>query len=113
MDKRTKEFLSRLGQQIPKKMLEQAVQKEKTHNSEEAIERFAYSQPKQEREKIMQDMKEGKYASKERYTAGKEGSRELDKWMETKVKKAIDSNEIEKPKDDAFTKMVKEKMSNV
>ena len=38
------------------------------------------------------------------------GVTEANQWMETKIKKAIRSGEISAPKDDPFTKMVKEKM---
>ena len=35
---------------------------------------------------------------------------EANQWMETKIKKAIKFGEITKPKNDTFTKMIKEKM---
>ena|SRR3990167_3433518 len=110
MDKKTKEFLSRLGQSIPREMLNKAAPKERTHNSEGAMERFAHTKSDAERKEIMKNLNEGKFAGKERFSSSPRGGEELNKWFETKIEKAIESGRIEKPKDDSFTKMVKEKM---
>ena len=81
MDKRTKGFLAKLGQQIPREMLGRAVRKEAVQNTEALMERIAATKPKEERIKIIEALKQGQYAGKERYVNDSKAGNEINKWM--------------------------------
>lgn len=79
MDKKTQEFLKKVGQSIPKELLKKALPTETN------------------------------LKGKTRINPNQKGSSEIEKFFETKIKAAIARGEIKPPKEDEFTRKIREK----
>ena len=111
MDKRTSEFLRKVGLGIPSTIRKGLLKTKKTESREDFAERLlddAKTSAK-DKAKAKEGLMEGKFAAKERYHSEPSAIRAVDEYYEAKIKDGIAKGIIKKFEGDRFTKKLREK----
>ena len=112
MDRKTKEELQKIGQQIPRDLLAKGVIKEKRFAIDKEIALDLLGKPgigDKQRDLIRRGLEDPRVrATHEKVSTriDEKVSQEIDKFVETKMQQAIKSGKIKKAKRDSFHNMV-------
>ena len=101
MDGKTQRFLNKLNQRAAE-MFKTKVVKDDT--SRELKERAEWAYKKTGDERIRKQIDAGAFESRDKRVVDERSTREIDKFYEAQIKRAIASGEIEPAKKDAFMK---------